>query len=261
MVVDSPTDRGADQPLTSRRQPLDLWPIEPGKQVDMEMGAHGRAHHFRAEHIGAIRSDNDGIDAAGDGGPQDRSDIAGVLNGVKHQDQTTGGHRFRWLRNADHANDALGVLGIGDTAQDAIGDRHRNLAKGIDQLSRPAVVSNGVRVIEDERNLGAGAERFFNKTNAFDKERAEFIAAPLVVETSNGTDALVLEARDRFPLRATRSRGRRVHSVSSTLLGFGHGAVSNRRTSVDRCRLVGWGALARRQGGVRRQNGQRLGLG
>ena len=117
------------------------------------------------------------------GGPQDRADIAGVLNTSENDDERStragrSGKEFvkREFLGLDERGDALGMLGVGDAFEKAVGGpKHGEADIGAaDEGGEALTVAFAGFAEENGFDAAGGPESFFNEARALDADGALF---------------------------------------------------------------------------------------
>ena len=134
------------------------------------------------------------------GGPQDRAQVAGVADAVKHERERAEIGAVGNGRRGDDGGDPLRGDGIGDRGEDVRAD-FENL--GVAQRPKAGEergAAFGLRKMPrlDKRESGreAGPQSVFDETDAFGKKGALATTLSRLVEGTNELDALVRGARN-----------------------------------------------------------------
>ena len=159
----------------------------PGDDGKMERSACGGAKSFRRKGAGGAALAGGGGDgsggAEGRGGAENGADVAGILNSGKNDDEwragaTGSGEKIFELGGAgnDEGGDALGMLGVGDALEEAIGggeNRNGDFGAGDERREFGAMALAGFGE-EDGFDAASGEEGFHDEAKSFDADAAGF---------------------------------------------------------------------------------------
>ena len=158
-----------------------------GDDGEMERGASGGAEGFGRVGAGSAALTGGGSDGSGGpksrGGAEDGADVAGILDAGENDEEGsagTGGSGEEFIEREfaglDECGDALGMFGIGDALEEAVGGAEDGEA-GVwtaDERGEALAVAFAGFAEEDGFDAAGGAESFFNEARAFDADGAVF---------------------------------------------------------------------------------------
>ena len=158
-----------------------------GDDWEMERCPCRGAKGFWREGAGGAALAGGGGDGSGGaecgGGAENGAHVAGILDSGKNYDEWRAGATGRRekifeLRGAgnDEGGDTLGMLGVGDAVEEAIGggeNRNGNFGAGDERRELGAMTFAGFGE-EDSFDAAAGGEGFFDEAETFDADTAGF---------------------------------------------------------------------------------------
>jgi len=235
-----------------------------GDDREMQRGARGGAEGFGRVGTGGAALTGGGSDggggAKGGGGAQDGADIAGVLNaGENDEERSAGtggsGENFieREFTGLDESGDALGMFGVGDAFEEAIGGAEDGEAgvRTADERDEAFAMAFAGFAEEDGLDAAGGAESFFDEACAFDADGTVFGGKAAAESDAKLLEPAVVAAgeevrRDgggfgsgRHCRKVSKSAGGKAMGVE----GYQRSDISNRE-SRERCRHDGAGVNA-----------------
>jgi len=158
-----------------------------GDDGEMKRGARGGAEGFGRVGAGRAALTSGGSDGGGGakcgGGAEDGADIAGILNAGEDDDEWSrraggSGEELveREFAGLDERGDALGMFGIGDALEEAVGGAENGEAGvwAADERCETFAVAFAGFAEEDTLDAAGGAESFFHEARAFDAHGAVF---------------------------------------------------------------------------------------
>jgi len=149
----------------------------------MERGASGGAQGFGRVGAGSAALTGGGSDGGGGteggGGAEDGADVAGILDAGENDEERSastggGGEEFieRECAGLDEGGDALGMFGVGDALEEAIGGAENGEADvwTADERGETLAVALAGFAEEDGGDAAGGAKSFFDEARAFDAD-------------------------------------------------------------------------------------------
>jgi len=194
--------------------------------------------------------------AKGSGGAEDGADVAGILDAGENDEErsadTSGsGEEFiqRKCAGLDEGGDALGMFGVGDALEEAIGGAENGKADvgTADERGEALAVAFAGFAEEDGGDAAGGAESFFDEARAFDADRAIFcgqaaaesdaeVLKPAVVaagEKVGGVGGFVRRGHWR-KVSKSASGGEEPSAVNSQRSVENEGRVESQKLKVER---------------------------
>ncbi len=158
-----------------------------GDDGEMERGASGGAEGFGRVGAGSAALTGGGSDGGGGsksgGGAEDGADVAGILDAGENDEERSAdaggsGEEFiqRECAGLDEGGDALGMFGVGDALEEAVGGAEDGEADvgAADERGEALAVAFAGFAEENGCDAAGGAESFFDEARAFDADGTVF---------------------------------------------------------------------------------------
>jgi hypothetical protein len=159
----------------------------PSENREVERCARGGTQGFRRIGAGGAADAGRGCDGPGraesGGGAEDGADVAGILDACENDEKRSAGGSGsadeiveRSFARFNQRGDALRMLGIGETFEEAVGGAERGEAEfgAIDQRGEALAVTLAGFAEEHGLDGAAGTQSLFDETDAFDADESVF---------------------------------------------------------------------------------------